>query len=72
MRRVLAVAVGFMLSVSLVAAVKAAPGESPGNPQLQQEKGGKKAMKAMRDREQKVQETKKKASAMKQQAQSRK
>jgi hypothetical protein len=70
MRRVLAVAAGLFLSVFLVAAVNAAPGQPPENPQIQKEKGGKKAMQAKRDREKQVQETKKKAAAMKQQSQS--
>ena len=69
MRRVWTVAVGLFLSVFLVSAVNAAPGQSPGKPQIQSEKGGKKAMQAKRDREKQVQATKKKAAAMRQQAQ---
>lgn len=65
MKRLCGWAVGVFLSVFLVVAVNAAPA----GPQVQKgETSGKKAMKAMRDREQKVREVKKQASAMRQQA----
>lgn len=62
MKRPCALAVGVLLSVFLVAAVNAAPESASGNPQAQQgEKGGKKAMKTMRERQKKVSEVKKQA-----------
>ncbi|MCM2356766.1 MAG: hypothetical protein NDI77_01340 [Geobacteraceae bacterium] len=65
MKRLLALAVGVFLSVFLVVSVNAASDSTAGNPQVQKsEKGGKKAMMAMRDREQKVREVKKRALAM--------
>uniref|UniRef100_A0A831UCV8 Uncharacterized protein n=1 Tax=Geobacter metallireducens TaxID=28232 RepID=A0A831UCV8_GEOME len=69
MKRLCALAVGVLLSVSLVAAVNAAPEKTTGNPQAQQgEKGGKKAMEAKREREKKVREVKKQALTKRQQA----
>lgn len=70
MKRIFALAVGVFLSVFLVGTVNAAPDRShSGNPQVQKsEAGGKKAMKAMREREQKVREVKKRALAMRQNA----
>ena len=69
MKRLLALAVGVFLSVFLVVSVNAASASAAGNPQVQKsEKGGKKAMMAMRQREQKVREVKKQALAMRQNA----
>jgi protein tyrosine/serine phosphatase len=69
MKRLCAMAVGVFLSVFLIASVNAAPESTSGNPQAQKgETGGKKAMKSMRERQQKVREVKKQASAMRQKA----
>lgn len=69
MKRLLALAVGVFLSVFLVVSVNAASASAAGNPQVKQsEKGGKKAMMAMRQREQKVREVRKQALAMRQNA----
>lgn len=69
MKRLCATAMGVVLSVFLIVPVNAAPAGTSGNPQVQKgASGGKKAMKAMRDRQQKVRDIKKKASAMRQQA----
>ena len=69
MKRLCALAVGVFLSVFLAVAVNAAPAGTSGKPQVQKgETSGKKAMKAMRDRAQKVREVKKQAFEMRQQA----
>lgn len=69
MKRLLALAFGVFLSVFLVVSVNAASDSTAANPQVQKsEKGGKKAMMATRDREQKVREVKKRALAMRQNA----
>ena len=69
MKKLCALGIAVFLSIFVITAVNAAPESISGNPQVQQgEKGGKKAMKSMREREMKRREVKKQASAMRQKA----
>lgn len=71
MRRALAVAVGFALTVFLVAAVYAAPADLSGNSkQSQGIKNAKKAMQSRLERDKKMDKVRKQGQAKRHQAQS--
>lgn len=73
MRRLMALAMGILLSASLLASAHAAQGVKPaGQKQRQGIAHVKKALKSMQERDKKVREVRKRGQAMRQQALARK